>query len=136
MTLALRIALIVVSLLTLVFVLRKVRNAKVKLEDSIFWFCFAALLLLVSIFPGIFDALAALVGVYSTTNFVFLFFIFVLLIQCFNSSIRISQADTRIKELTQQLAVEKYERYQNDYLHGQQEGGAEDTSGQEHAGLN
>ena len=27
---------------------------------------------------------------------------------------RISQADTKIKELTQQLAVEKFERYQND----------------------
>jgi hypothetical protein len=27
---------------------------------------------------------------------------------------RISQADTRIKELTQQLAIEKFERYQND----------------------
>lgn len=27
---------------------------------------------------------------------------------------RISQADTRIKELTQQLAVEKFERYNND----------------------
>lgn len=27
---------------------------------------------------------------------------------------RVSQADTKIKELTQQLAIEKFERYQND----------------------
>jgi len=27
---------------------------------------------------------------------------------------RISQADTKIRELTQQLAIEKFERYNND----------------------
>ena len=47
-------------------------------------------------------------------NFVFLFFIFVLLVQSFNLTMRISQADTKIRELTQQLAIEKFERYSND----------------------
>ena len=114
MTLALRIVLIVVSLLTFAFITRSVRNSKVKLEDAVLWFCFAGLLLIVSIFPVVFDWLAAATGVYSTTNFVFLFFIFILLVLCFRSSMRISQADTKIKELTQQLAIEKYERYCTD----------------------
>ena len=47
-------------------------------------------------------------------NFVFLFFIFVLLVQSFSLTMRISQADTKIRELTQQLAIEKFERYSND----------------------
>lgn len=111
MTLALRIILVVVSLLTLVFVIRSVRNSKVKLEDAVFWFCFSGLLLVVSLVPFVFDWLAAAAGVYSTTNFVFLFFIFVLLIMCFRQSMRISQADTKIKELAQQLAIEKLERH-------------------------
>lgn len=114
MTIALRVALILVSFITLVFISRKIRNSKVKLEDSMFWICFAALIFIFSLFPQIFYALSDLVGTYSPSNFVFLFFIFVLLIQSFQLSMRISQADTKIKELTQQLAIEKFERYQND----------------------
>lgn len=106
--------LIAAALLTLVFIGRKVRDSKVRLEDSIFWFCFAGLLFIVSLFPQIFIALSNLAGTYAPVNFVFLFFIFILLIQSFNLSMRISRADTKIKELTQQLAIEKYERYAND----------------------
>lgn len=114
MTIALRVTLILVSLITLVFIACKIRSSKVKLEDSMFWICFAALIFIFSLFPQIFYALSDLVGTYSPSNFVFLFFIFVLLIQSFQLSMRISQADTKIKELTQQLAIEKFERYQND----------------------
>ena len=114
MTVTLRIVLFLVSLLTLTFVIKRVRNSKVRLEDSIVWFLFAGILFLLSIFPGVFSLFADIAGVYSTTNFVFLFFIFVLLIICFNLSMRISQADTKIKELTQLLAIEKFERYSND----------------------
>lgn len=114
MTLELRVVLVAVSLITLIFVARKVRNSKVKLEDSIFWFCFAVLILVVSIFPQVFYWLSSLAGTDAPVHFVFLFFIFVLLVQSFNLNMRISQADTKIKELTQQLAVEKFERYQND----------------------
>lgn len=114
MTLELRVILIAVSLITLIFVARKVRSSKVKLEDSIFWFCFAVLILVVSVFPQVFYWLSSLAGTDAPVHFVFLFFIFVLLVQGFNLNMRISQADTKIKELTQQLAIEKFERYQND----------------------
>ena len=114
MTAALRITLILASLLLLGFIAKKVRTSKVKLEDSIFWFCFAVLLLVVSIFPQIFYLLSDLVGTMAPVNFVFLFFIFVLLVQSFSLTMRISQADTKIRELTQQLAIEKFERYSND----------------------
>lgn len=114
MTTALRVTLVIASLLLLVFIAKKVRSSKVKLEDSIFWFCFSVLLLIVSVFPQIFYCLSDLAGTMAPVNFVFLFFIFVLLIQSFNLTMRISQADTKIRELTQQLAVEKFERYSND----------------------
>lgn len=114
MTPALRLTLILVSLITLSFIAKRVRSSKVKLEDSIFWFCFAVLLLVVSVFPGVFYLLSDVAGTMSPANFVFLFFIFVLLIQGFSLTMRISQADTKIRELTQQLAIEKFERYNND----------------------
>lgn len=116
MTLTLRVVLVLVSLMTLLFVMRKVRSSKIRLEDSMPWILFSGILFVLSVFPGIFDFLAELAGVYSTVNFVFLFFIFVLLILCFSLNMRVSQMDTKIKELTQLLAIEKFERYSNDLL--------------------
>lgn len=105
MTTLFRIVLIVASLLTLAGIVRKVRNAKVDIENSIFWIGFSALLLILSIFPKIAEVIADLLGIYSTVNFIFLFVIFVLLIHQFTNSIRISQLENRVKELTQEIAV-------------------------------
>ena len=116
MTLTLRVVLVLVSLMTLLFVMRKVRSSKIRLEDSMAWILFSGVLFVLSVFPGIFDFLAELAGVYSTVNFVFLFFIFVLLILCFSLNMKVSQMDTKIKEFTQLLAIEKFERYSNDLL--------------------
>lgn len=116
MTLTLRVVLVLVSLMVLLFVMRKVRSSKIRLEDSMAWILFSGVLFVLSVFPGIFDFLAELAGVYSTVNFVFLFFIFVLLILCFSLNMKVSQMDTKIKELTQLLAIEKFERYSNDLL--------------------
>lgn len=114
MSFILRIGLIVVSALTLIFITRKVRNAQVKLEDSIFWFCVAFVLLILSIFPQVFFAISDFAGIISPANLVFLLFIFILLILGFDLSVHLSQTDTKLKELTQQLAIEKFERYCND----------------------
>ena len=112
MSVVLRVGLIVVSVLTLIFITRKVRNAQVRLEDSIFWFCVAGLLLILSIFPQIFFVVSDFAGIISPANLVFL--VFILLILGFNLSVHLSQTDTKLKELTQQLAIEKFERYCND----------------------
>ena len=93
MTLALRIILIVVSLLTLVFITRSVRNSKVKLEDAVLWFCFAGLLLVVSVFPGVFYWLASVTGVQTTSNFCFSFLYFCLKIRCNKDFVLYSSID-------------------------------------------
>lgn len=117
MTLPLRITLFAASLLTFGYMTVKIRHSKMRLEDSLFWFCFSTLLLLASIFPQVFFWLSNVVGTMSPSNFVFLFFIFILLIVCFRLSVRLSQLDTKLRELTQQLAIEKLERHQNDERH-------------------
>lgn len=76
MSVGLRLVLIVASLVTLIFISRKIRNSKVKLEDSIFWICFAALIFLLSLFPEVFYFLSDVVGFQAPVNFVFLFFCF------------------------------------------------------------
>lgn len=117
MTFPLRISLFAASLLTFAYMTVKIRDSKMRLEDSLFWFCFSALLLLTSIFPQAFFWLSNFVGTMSPSNFVFLFFIFILLIVCFKLSVRLSQLDIKLRELTQQLAIEKLERRRNDEAH-------------------
>ena len=114
MTVSLRIVLFVMALLTFGYMTLKVRDSKIRLEDSLYWFCFSGLLLLVSVFPQVFFWLSDLVGTLSVSNFVFLFFIFVLLLVCFRLSVRISLLDSQLRELTQHLAIEKFERHHND----------------------
>ncbi len=105
MTLVFRIILIVVSLATLIGMVKKIRNAKIQIESTLFWIVFSTLLLLLSIFPVIAEVTADLLGIYSTVNFIFLFVIFILLVHQFINSIKISQLEDRLKELTQEIAV-------------------------------
>lgn len=109
MTVILRCVLIVVSILLTFFVLKKIRQSKVKIEDSIFWVMFTLMMVVFSIFPGLADILSDFVGTYSTSNFIFMFVIFILLVKVFFLSLKISQLESRVTELIQQLALDRKE---------------------------
>ena len=108
----LRVCLIVCSLITAVYVLRRVRHAKIQIEDTIFWLLFSGVLLVLAIFPGIAYWASRLLGFQSPINFVYIVVIFLLLVKQFLLSIRISQLDSRLRILTEQVArnQEKQER--------------------------
>ena len=106
MTVILRWVLIIVSILLTFFVLRKIRQSKVKIEDSIFWVMFALMMVGFSICPGLADILSDFVGTYSTSNFIFMFVIFILLVKVFFLSLKISQLESRVTELIQQMALD------------------------------
>lgn len=110
MTVMLRIVLIAASVLTTALMMRKIRQSKIQIEDSIFWVIFSAVLIIFSIFPGVADLLSDLVGTYSTSNFIFLFIIFLLFVKVFLMTIRISQLENRMKELVQKIALDEYKR--------------------------
>ena len=109
MTTVLRVVLIIVSLLVFFVMMKKIRQAKVKIEDSMFWVLFALLLVVFCIFPGAADWLSDLVGTMSTANFIFMLMIFLLLIKNFAMSLRISQLETKVKELVQRIALDDNE---------------------------
>lgn len=109
MTTVLRVVLIIVSLLVFFVMMKKIRQAKVKIEDSMFWVLFALLLVVFSIFPGAADWLSDLVGTMSTANFIFMLMIFLLLIKNFAMSLWISQLETKVKELVQRIALDDNE---------------------------
>lgn len=109
-----RLLLIAFSIGTLVFVVTRVRNSRIRISDSVFWVCIAVFLLILSIFPQVVYFFTDLIGIASPVNLVFLLFIFILLIKSFSLSVRVSQMDSKVEELMQQLAVERFERHQND----------------------
>lgn len=107
MTTTLRIALILASLGTFYLIVRKIRHSKMQIESAIFWIILAIVLVIYSLFPSVADFCAHLLGIYATTNFLFLFAIFALIVKVFYMTIHISQLETKVKELVQQMALEE-----------------------------
>ena len=105
----LRGLLIVGSVLTEFFVLRKVRKSKMQTEDSIFWLFFSSVLVLIGIFPNIASFLSRIIGVQSPANLVFLSVIFMLIIRLFAVDQRVSKLNHQIAQTIQSIAIEKTE---------------------------
>lgn len=101
--------LILVSLVTFVGIIKKIRNAKMRIEISLFWIIFSGIILLISVFPQSVEFIARIIGVYDVPNCIFLIVIFILLVNQFMSSIKISQMEQKLSDLTQELAVRTLE---------------------------
>lgn len=114
-----RVILIVVSLLTTFYILKKIRQSKLQIEYAIFWILFAGVLIVFSLFPWLVSMLTRLIGMQLPVNFIFMFFIFVLLVKMFLMTIELSALENKVKDLTQELALEEKERA--DELKGQRE---------------
>jgi len=108
-----RILLILGSLATLIFVLRRIRHAKMQIEDTIFWIFFSALLLFMSIFPQVLYWASNLLGFMSPINLVYVSIIFVLLLHQFSLTQRISQMDVKLRTLTQRVALNQTKLEEN-----------------------
>ena len=115
MTAIFRLVLVATSFCTLLFVLKKIRSSKIQIDDSLFWICTSGLIFIISIFPNIMSQMSHVLGIMSPVNFVFLFFIFLLLIKCFSNSVQISNLDRKVKELSQQIGIERLESHNNEH---------------------
>ena len=101
----LKALLVVASILTVSWILRKIRKNKVKMEDAIFWIFFAGILLLLAIFPEISYELCRIFGIMSPSNLVFLVIIFLLVEKIFTLSIIVSQLEDKIGVLSAEVAL-------------------------------
>ena len=108
MSLTLRVLLICVSVIVLVFVLRKIRKTDFVIEDSFFWILLCVLLLIISIFPSICYTFSALLGFESPSNFVILTIIFLLLAKEFFTSVKVSRLQTKLTHLIQKYAIDDH----------------------------
>ena len=103
---SLRIVLLIVSVLTALFVLRKIRKAQFSIDYALYWVFFCGLLLILSVFPGISFFFSNLIGFESPSNFIFVVFIFLLLIKMFLMSVKIAGMQAKLNNLVQKYALD------------------------------
>ena len=105
MSFGLRAMLFLFSAASCYYVIRKIKKAQIKIEDSIFWILFWIGIVLLSIFPNIIAIPVQMLKVDSPANLIYLIFIFILLIRVFAISVKMSQLENKIKELAQRTAI-------------------------------
>ncbi len=105
MTFAFRALLLFASVWAVYIVVKNIRKSKMLISDSLFWFCFSVVLLILAIYPKISFVLSDLLGVQSAANLVFLVVIAVLIYCVFKQALRISLLEKKIHELTQHIAI-------------------------------
>ncbi len=109
MSIFFRIILIVVSIFFFTYVIRKIRKSQLQIEYAIFWVILSLLFILFSIFPQVVQWLTTICGMVAQVNFLFLTMIFILLVKVFIMSIRLGQLEEKIKNLTQQIAIQNHD---------------------------
>ena len=107
MTILIRILLIVSAVALLAFMLKRIRQAKLKIEYTIFWIIFATILVLMGIFPKVFYWISYAIGFQSPISMVFLVIIFVLILKMFFMTLQISQLENKVDALAQQIAIDR-----------------------------
>ncbi len=107
MSFAFRIILILASLMTTLYIVRKIRYSKLQIEYTIFWILLSFLLILISIFPVLVTIPTNIIGMQAPVNFVFLVIIFILLIKAFMQTIEHSQLENKLKDLAQKIAIDE-----------------------------
>ena len=110
MTLVFRVILIVVSLFTTYYILKRIRQSKLQIEYAIFWILFSGVLIVFSLFPWLVSMFTRMIGMQLPVNFIFLLFIFVLMVRLFFMTIELSTLENKVKDLTQELALEEKAR--------------------------
>ena len=110
MSIGLRCILLIGALIVLFFMLNKIRQERVKIEYSLFWIFFSIIMVILGAFPVISYKTAALIGVTSPVNIVYLVIICVLLIKMFFMTIQISHLENKIDSIAERVALDKIDR--------------------------
>ncbi|MDR3136267.1 MAG: DUF2304 domain-containing protein [Coriobacteriales bacterium] len=105
MSLPLRIILILGSLLTLIFFMVQIRRKRLQIDYAIYWILVSILLFIASVIPDFVVGIALVLGFESAANFIFVVIIFLLFVKLFSVTLKLSQSNQQITDLTQRLAL-------------------------------
>lgn len=107
MGIVLRIILIASAILLFMYMIKKIRQSKMKIEHTIFWILFDVILIIIGVFPQIVYLVSGWIGFQSPVNMVFLMIIFVLIVKNFLTTLEISHLENKLDSLTQKLTIER-----------------------------
>lgn len=110
MSITLRVILIVASLFSCFLCVKRIKQAKLKVENSVVWLIGSIVLILMSVFSSAVEWVSYNLGFIAPVNFVFLIVIVFLLIQTFINNIKISMLNEKIKDLDHYIALNEYEK--------------------------
>ena len=110
MSITLIIILIVCSFISFFLCVKKIKQSKLKVANSLTWMSGSIILILMSIFSNAVAGLSNKLGFVSPVNFVFLILIAFLLIQLFIDNIHITELNEKIKDLDHYIALKEYEK--------------------------
>lgn len=105
----LRYFFIIASVITFLFVIKKIQKHGLDIDGVIAWILWTILLLVISIFPQIPIWISNKLGFMSPSNFIFCLFIFFLYIMLFNQNAQIFKLKEKQKELIQKLSINEYQ---------------------------
>ena len=109
MSITLRIILILGSLISFILCVKKIKQAKLKVENSIIWMLGSFVLILMASVDGAVGWIANKLGFMASVNFVFLIMIFFLLMQVFIDNMRMAELNEKVKNLDHYIALKENE---------------------------
>ncbi|MBM6929943.1 DUF2304 domain-containing protein [[Clostridium] spiroforme] len=107
MTLTLQIVLFVISIITFLFVINKIRKSQLNIGDAVVWILLSLLLIVMSLCLPFINKIAHAFGFMSTSNFVFTMILFFLLIIVFGQTVKISILNEKVKNLNHYIALKE-----------------------------
>lgn len=108
MSTTLRGLMVLAAVVTVVWILRKIRKFKVKMEDAIFWTFFAVILLLLAVVPEISFELSRLFGFMSPANLIYIVVIALLVEKILTLSLIVSQLEEKVSVLSAEVALRSH----------------------------
>lgn len=109
-TTRIKVFIFVVLVVALIGVLRFIQKKELQLKYALIWILVDLLMIIAVLVPGFLMAISNLLGVYSITNMLFFLGIMFVLAIVFSLTVALSRASDRIRKLSQQIALNEYDR--------------------------
>lgn len=105
MSMMLRCVLLVASAFSAIWIIWRIRKAKVRLEDTLYWIAMSVILLILGAFPQISNWAAAVLGIQAPSNFIFFAMICLLFEKILTMSILHSQMEDKYVTMVAEMAL-------------------------------
>lgn len=108
MSVTLRVTLILGSLFFVALVFSTINRKKLQMGDSLLWLLMSLILILIAVFPQICAWASRLIGIETSSNFIYLIALAVLFILAFRLTIQNSRLQAQTRRLIQLISIENY----------------------------